>query len=179
MSSKRVIKLAIQLPVPPVPPVTAYLTPAMEAFEALREYYTVRGEPIPQCDLKWYQWELENEKKEMEQFWEEHCETWAVMNAVLSGGDLMDVAIAQGIAREKMKGRPDKSELGPMPEYGTSMFWAWCRKRKEQRLQAEAAIIAAGGTVPPEKPKKPRAPKGSKAKKELVDITAGMGSMTI
>jgi len=44
--------------------------------------------------------------------------------------------------------KDDEDDLGPMPTYGSSEFWAWCRKRKEIRLQKEAEIIAAGGTIP-------------------------------
>jgi hypothetical protein len=35
-------------------------------------------------------------------------------------------------------------------------------KRKKLRLQKEAEIIAAGGTVPAAKPKKPKVPKAPK-----------------
>ena len=49
-----------------------------------------------------------------------------------------------------------------MPTQGTPEFWAWCMKRKKLRLQKEAEIIAAGGTVPAAKPKKPKVPKAPK-----------------
>jgi hypothetical protein len=52
---------------------------------------------------------------------------------------------------------PTEADLGPMPAYGTGEFWAWCAKRKQIRLAKEAAIIAAGGTVPPPKVKKVKA----------------------
>jgi hypothetical protein len=55
-----------------------------------------------------------------------------------------------------------ESDIGPMPAYGTGEFWAWCHKRKQLKLQKEAAIIAAGGTITPAKPKKPRAKKAEK-----------------
>jgi hypothetical protein len=40
-----------------------------------------------------------------------------------------------------------------MPAYGSPEFWSWCRKRKQIRLEKEAAIIAAGGTVKVKKTK--------------------------
>jgi hypothetical protein len=65
-------------------------------------------------------------------------------------------------AQIEEKKKPIKeTDLGPMPSYGTQEFWAWCMKRKKIRLQKEAEIIAAGGTVTV-KPKKPKAPKAPK-----------------
>jgi hypothetical protein len=72
------------------------------------------------------------------------------------------------LAEQEAKKKEPVKELaaddpGPMPEYGTKEFWAWCWRRKAIRLAKEAAIIAAGGTVPPAKVKKPKA-KEPKAK---------------
>ena len=153
------------LPVPPVP--TGLLTKAMEAFEELREYYSSRDEPIPQADIKWFHAELEQEKKDDEAFWAECSVTKAYLDALYRGctEDEIDIAVAKAQIAEKKK--PIKeTDLGPMPSYGTPEFWAWCMKRKKIRLQKEAEIIAAGGTVPPEKPKKPKVPKVPKAQKE-------------
>ena len=153
------------LPVPPVP--TGLLTKAMEAFEELREYYSSRDEPIPQADIKWFHAELEQEKKDDEAFWAECSVTKAYLDALYRGctEDEIDIAVAKAQIEEKKK--PIKeTDLGPMPAYGTPEFWAWCMKRKKIRLQKEAEIIAAGGTVPPEKPKKPKVPKVPKAQKE-------------
>jgi len=159
---KKVLVLQKGLPLPPVP--TGLLTKAMEAFEELREYYEARDEPIPQADIKWFYSELEQEKNENDTFWSECSVTKAYLDAVFKGAtdDEIDIAVAKAKIEEKKK--PIKeTDLGPMPAYGTQEFWTWCMKRKKLRLQKEAEIIAAGGTVPPEKPKKPRKPKVPKA----------------
>jgi hypothetical protein len=149
------------LPVPPVP--TGPLSQAMEAFECMREYYESRNEPIPQSDIKWFNQELEQEKKEIEAFWADCLVTKTYLDAVYGGAtdDEIDIAVAKAQINQKEEDakKPVKeTDLGPMPSYGTQEFWAWCNKRKKIRLQKEAEIIAAGGTVP-EKPKKPRKPK--------------------
>jgi hypothetical protein len=160
---KKVLILQKGLPVPPIP--TGLLTKAMEAFESIREYYESRDEPIPQADIKWLYSELEQEKKDDEAFWANCSVTKAYLDAVFRGctDDEIDIAMAKAQIEEKKK--PIKeTDLGPMPSYGTQEFWAWCMKRKKIRLQKEAEIIAAGGTVTV-KPKKPKAPKASKAPK--------------
>ena len=149
------------LPVPPVP--TGSLTKAMEAFEELREYYSSRDEPIPQADIKWFYAELEQEKKDDEAFWADCSVTKAYLDSLYRGAtvDEIDVAVAKAQIAEKKK--PIKeADIGEMPTQGTPEFWAWCMKRKKLRLQKEAEIIAAGGTVPAAKPKKPKAPKATK-----------------
>ena len=149
------------LPVPPVP--TGSLTKAMEAFESIREYYESRDEPIPQSDIKWFYAELEQEKKEIQEFWANCSVTKVYLDAMYRGctDDQINITVAKAQIEEKKK--PIKeTDIGPMPSYGTQEFWAWCMKRKKLRLQKEAEIIAAGGTVPAAKPKKPKAPKATK-----------------
>jgi len=161
---KKILVLQKSNPVPPVP--TGSLTKAMEAFESIREYYESRDEPIPQADIKWFYNELEQEKKETQEFWANCSVTKAYLDAMYQGctDDQINMTVAKAQIEEKKK--PIKeTDIGPMPSYGTQEFWAWCMKRKKLRLQKEAEIIAAGGTVPPEKPKKPRAPKVQKAPK--------------
>jgi hypothetical protein len=107
-----------------IPPVN--LSPSTlteEAFENVREWRRTHNEKITKEDLEWYYADLEQEKKDAEAF-------KAALEAPVKPED----------------------DLGPMPSHGTPEFWSWCRKRKEIRLQKEAAIIAAGGTI--EKPKK-------------------------
>ena len=160
---RRVIKLKKQEPllsVPPPPLLGIALTQIAEAFEAIREYYAIRGEPIPQEDLKWYQTELALEKKEMDEFWQRCSVTKAIMEETMKSyttGLVDEVALmkVEVEAKALQKSLPiRKEDIGPMPSYGTPEFWAWCHKRKKLRLQEEAAIIAAGGTVKPKAKKK-------------------------
>ena len=145
---------------PPTPPEPH--TKAQEAFEAIREYYAIRNEPIPQADIKWYHEELVLEKKELEDFWKDCSVTKAYLDGMFKGEDEDTLFITVAKAKIEEKAKPIKeSDLGPMPSYGTPEFWAWCHKRKKLRLQKEAEIIAAGGTVPP-----PKAKAKAKAKKE-------------
>ena len=72
---KRTIKIKKGLPVPPPPAAGVYVTKAMEAFEAMREYYEIRSQPIPDEDIKWYHEELAREEAEMKAFWDECCVT--------------------------------------------------------------------------------------------------------
>ncbi len=156
--SKKILVLQKGLPVPPVP--TGSLTKAMEAFESIREYYESRDEPIPQADIKWFYNELEQEKKETQEFWANCSVTKAYLDAMYKGctDDQINMTVAKAQIEEKKK--PIKeTDIGPMPSYGTQEFWAWCMKRKKLRLQKEAEIIAAGGKVPPVKPKKPKVTK--------------------
>lgn len=148
---KTILKLKKKVPPPPAPGV--YITKAMEAFEAIREYYTLRGQQIPDADIKWYEDELIQEKKEMDEFWERCAETKANMECVLRGDDEWKTALAVNAARQKVKALPiQEGDIGPMPEYGTKDFWAWCHKRKKLKEQKDAAIIAAGGVVKVKKP---------------------------
>jgi hypothetical protein len=161
---KKVLILKLNLlPIPPIP--TGPLTKAMEAFEALREYYESRDEPIPQSDIKWFHAELEQEKKDYTEFWADCSVTKATLDAIYRGAteDEIDMAVAKAQIEQKKK--PIKeTDIGPMPPHGTPEFWIWCMKRKKLRLQKEALIIAAGGTVPEVKTK-PRKPK--EVKKQL------------
>lgn len=151
-AKKIILKLKKKVPPPPAPGV--YVTKAMEAFEAIREYYTLRGQQIPETDIKWYEQELIQEKKEMDEFWERCAETKANMECVLRGDDEWTTALAVNAARQKVKALPVREEdIGPMPEYGTKDFWAWCHKRKKLKEQKDAAIVAAGGVVKVKKPK--------------------------
>lgn len=157
VTQKKVLVLQKGLPIPPIP--TGPLTKAMEAFEALREYYESRDEPIPQSDIKWFHAELEQEKKDYTEFWADCSVTKATLDAIYRGAteDEIDMAVAKAQIEQKKK--PIKeTDIGPMPPHGTPEFWIWCHKRKKLRLQKEAAIIAAGGTVPEvkTKPKKPK-----------------------
>ena len=158
--TKKAITLSKKLPIPTF---TEPLTKAMEAFEALREYYESRNEPIPQADIKWIHEELEQEKKADKEFWDDCPVTKAHLDAICRGAtqDELEVAVAKAQIEEKKRPIKD-TDLGPMPSYGTQEFWIWCHKRKQIRLQKEAAIIAAGGTVPEVKPKKPRVKKVEK-----------------
>ena len=154
VKEKVVLKLKKTLPVPPPPAPGVYVTKAMEAFEAIREYYQTRGKIIPQEDIKWYHQELIQEKKEFDEFWERCAETKVNMECVIRGDDEWTTALAVNAARQKVKALPiQEGDIGPMPEYGTKDFWAWCHKRKKLKEQKEAAIVAAGGKVKEKKPK--------------------------
>ena len=149
---KTILKLKKKVPPPPAPGV--YITKAMEAFEAIREYYTLRGQQIPDADIKWYEDELIQEKKEMDEFWERCAETKANFDCIIRGDDEWATALAINAARQKVKALPiQEGDIGPMPEYGTKDFWAWCHKRKKLKEQKDAAIVAAGGVVKEKKPK--------------------------
>ena len=148
------------LPLPPVPPPTAHLTKTMEAFEAMREYYAALGQEPTQADIRWYLDELEVEKKEMDAFWLENKVTKVVIEAICRGASLDEIMAVETAAMSGVAPRPvTEADLGPMPAYGTGEFWAWCAKRKKIRLEKEAAIIAAGGTVPAPKKRVPKVPK--------------------
>ena len=156
---KKVLKLKKNLlPIPPIPPQTADLSKTMEAFEAIREYYAALGQEPTQSDIAWYHAELEAEKKELDAFWSENKVVKLVLEAICRGATeeeliQIETAASVGVAPRP----PTEADLGPMPAYGTGEFWAWCAKRKQIRLAKEAAIIAAGGTVPPPKVKKAKA----------------------
>ena len=146
-----------KLPVPPVPSPGTYMTKTMESFESLREYYTLRNSPIPQSDIKWYNEELEREKKEFDEFWARCAATKACIEGPQRGDDEWTIALAVNAARQAEKKMPIlETDIGAMPAYGTAEFWAWCSKRKRLKSQKEAAMIAAGIPVPPAKVKKPR-----------------------
>lgn len=144
----RVIKVKT-LSVPPVNQNPVGLTE--EAFENLREWRLSHGQEICQEDLKWYYAELEEDKKKMETYLTENPSYKAMIDSVAQGFSDEQREAATAEAKKK---EPVSDDLGPMPEYGSKEFWAWCRKRKEIRLKKEAAIIAAGGTVPAPKKKK-------------------------
>ena len=157
MATRKPIKIK-NIPIPQV----AYTTMASETFEGLREYYASRQEPIPQSDIQWYIDELAREKKELEDFWKTCPATKAILDAVARGEDELGMLIADQEGKKEQANVPAPIDMdpGPMPAYGTKDFWAWCHRRKQIRLKKEAAIIAAGGTVPPQKVKKPRSKKG-------------------
>jgi len=153
-AKKTILKVKKKLPIPPPPAPGVYVTKAMEAFEAIREYYATRGQQIPEADIKWYQEELVQEKKEMDAFWERCAETKVNMECVFRGDDEWTTQLAVNAARQKVKALPiQESDIGPMPEYGTRDFWTWCHKRKKLKEQKDAAIVAAGGVVKVKKPK--------------------------
>lgn len=129
------------LTVPPPPPYGYALTKAGEAFEALREYYETRDEPISQADLRWYQEEIEQEKKDRIEFWSYCAITEAIMDATIRGiNDEVTLMKIEMEAKKKQKSMPIReSDIGPMPTYGSPEFWAWCRKRKQLKEQKEAS----------------------------------------
>lgn len=152
---KTIIKLKKQVVVPPPPAPGVYVTKAMEAFEAIREYCLLNNVSITDEHVKWYQEELLQEKKEMDEFWERCAETKVNMECVLRGDDDWTTDLAINAARQKVKTLPiQEGDIGPMPEYGTKDFWAWCHKRKKLKEQKEAVIVAAGGVIKEKKPKK-------------------------
>ena len=156
---KKVLKLKKNLlPLPPVPTQTAHLTKTMEAFEAMRAYYAASGQEPTQSDIAWYIAELEAEKKELDAFWSENKVVKLVLEAICRGATEEELDQIEAVASVGVAPRPlTEADLGPMPAYGSGEFWAWCAKRKQIRLAKEAAIIAAGGTVPPPKVKKIKA----------------------
>ena len=155
----RSIKIS-SLPVPPIPGPSDLVTKAMEAFESIREYYTQRGLRIPQSDIKWFYEEQKREKAEYDEFWSRCASTRAFIDGILSGHDDWTITLAMNAAREAEKKMPIlETDIGPMPEHGTREFWAWCHKRKKLKEQKQAAIIAAGGTLPVPKAVKPKKPK--------------------
>ena len=139
-----VLKNALPVPLPPAP--GAYVTKAMEAFENIREYCRMNGVQISQADIKWYHEELALEKKEFDEFWERCSVTKAISDAIARGDDMDAVLMAEAKAKLTEKKEPIReSDIGEMPAHGTREFWAWCMKRKQLRLQKEAAIVASGG----------------------------------
>jgi len=160
---KRSIKIKKGLPVPPPLSPNAPCSKAAEAFEMIREYYAERDEPIPDEDIKWFHEEMKREEATTKALWEDCNVTKAIFDAAARGATEDEIWIAEAAAKVVEKKRPlTESDIGEMPEYGTREFWAWCNKRKQLRLEKEAAIIAAGGTVKPQKEKKPRAKKAEK-----------------
>ena len=110
-------------------------------------------------NLRYYE-ELAQEKKEYDEFWARCAVTKACIDGTLRGDDDWTIDLAMNAARQEVKKLPiQESDIGLMPAHGTGEFWAWCRKRKLLKEQKHAAIIAAGGTVPPLKPKQPKQPK--------------------
>jgi hypothetical protein len=135
-----------------IPPVN--LSPCSlteEAFENIRQWRLDHDEKITQDDLKWYYAALEEDKKECEAYFQENPTYKAMLDSVEKGYSDEQREAAEKAVR---KVEPLDDDPGPMPEYGSKEFWAWCRLRKMIRLKKEAAIIAAGGTVPPPKVKK-------------------------
>jgi hypothetical protein len=151
---RKVLKLKKKIPIPPPPAAGAYMTKATEAFEAIRDYCRINSIAISEADIKWYHEELALEKKEMDEFWERCSVTKAAFDAFARGEDINGIILAEAKAKLTEKKEPlRESDIGEMPAYGTREFWAWCMKRKQLRLQKEAAIIAAGGTIPAKKVK--------------------------
>ena len=138
VEKRPVIKLKKPLlAVPPAPPYGYALTKAGEEFEALREYYETRDEPIPQADLRWYQEEIEQEKKNHIEFWSYCAITEAIMEATMHGiTDEIALIKIEMEAKKKQKTLPIReSDIGPRPTYGSPEFWSWCRKRKQLKEQ--------------------------------------------
>lgn len=153
--TKRILSKKPLLAVPPLPASGIYVTKAMEAFEIIREYYGSRNMKIPQEEIKWFHAELQQEKKDFNEFWEKCIVTKVIAEGVFRGDDEWTIQLAENAAKQKVKALPvQESDIGPMPDYGTKDFWAWCHKRKKLKEQKEAAIIAAGGTLPVKKVKK-------------------------
>ena len=140
VEKRPVIKLKKPLLEVPTPPPYGYaITKAGEAFEALREYYETRDEPIPQSDLRWYQQELEQEKKDHIEFWSYCAITEAIMEATMRGvTDEIALMKIEMEAKKRQKTLPIReSDIGPMPTYRSPEFWSWCRKRKQLNEQKE------------------------------------------
>jgi hypothetical protein len=128
---------------------------ATEIFLILRDYYESKGATVAEEDVKWYKEELEREKKELATFWEDCSVTKACLDAFARGETDEVIEQIQEKAKKEEKKKPlTEGDLGEKPAYGTPEFWAWARKSKQLRLQKEAAIIAAGGTVAVKKVKK-------------------------
>lgn len=145
---RRILKGKPLITIPPIPSPHTSLTPAMEAFEAIRHYCSTNGLPIQQSDINWYHAELKREQAEMDAFWERCAITKAGFDSFARGDDEWAAALALNTAKQKVKAMPiQESDIGPMPPMKSKEFWAWCALRKKLRLQKEAAIIAAGGVV--------------------------------
>ena len=128
---------------------------ATEAFLILRDYYDSKGTTVTEEDIKWYKEELERENKELAVFWEDCSVTKACLDAFARGETDEVIEQLHEKAKKEEKKKPlTEGDLGEKPAFGTPEFWAWARKSKQLRLQKEAAIIAAGGTVPVKKVKK-------------------------
>lgn len=133
---KKTLKVKPVLEIPKAP----YYSKALEAFTIIQEYYEAIDEPIPRSEIQWYIDELKTEKCEDDAFWEECSLTKAYLDATFAGEDV-DIAVATAaMAKASISKKPKESDLGPMPPYGSPEFWAWCRKRKQIRLQNEAAV---------------------------------------
>ena len=129
VKAKMVLKLKPELAIPQ----PAYISMTVEVFMIMQEYYSILDEPIPRSDIQWYIDELKREKEVEDIFWDNCSVTRAFLNASIAGDDV-DVAVA--LARIAEKKKPIKeSDIGEMPAYGSPEFWAWCRKRKQFRLQ--------------------------------------------
>jgi len=128
---------------------------ATEAFLIMCEYYESKGTCPSQEDIQWYKEELEREGKEVAAFWEDCSVTKACLDA-FTRGETEEVlnAVYEKAKKEEKKKPLTEGDLGEKPAFGTPEFWTWARKSKQLRLQKEAAIIAAGGTVPVKKVKK-------------------------
>jgi uncharacterized protein YneR len=128
---------------------------ATEVFLILRDYYESKGTTVTEEDVKWYKEELERENKELAAFWEDCSVTKACLDAFARGETDEVIQQVQEKAKKEEKKKPlTEGDLGEKPAFGTPEFWAWAHKSKQLRLQKEAAIIAAGGTVPVKKVKK-------------------------
>lgn len=133
---KKVLKLKKPAnPLPP-PPTTdpVFWDKETDIIESVREYYASRDEPVPVAEVDFLLKMLEHMKTE---------------DPYAPPQWLVDAAKA---AEEKEAADPYK-DLGPMPPHGTKEFWSWCWKRKALKAKHDAAIIAAGGTVPARKAK--------------------------
>ena len=124
-------------------------TESGQIFEQMRIWRVNHGEEITKEDVAWYNEALEQEKKDNEKFLDDNPTIREMLNAVAQGKTDEERDEAEKKVRKALP-----EELGPMPSYGSSEFWAWCRRRKEIRLEKEAAIIAAGGTIEVKKTKK-------------------------
>jgi len=141
----------VKLRVPPVDPNPMTLTG--QIFEEIRTWRLNHNEAITKEDLQWYYDALEQDKKDEIQFFEANPTVKAMIDSIIEGKTEEERDKAENSVRKE-----DPNDLGPMPSYGTPEFWSWCRRRKQIRLEKEAAIIAAGGTVEVKKPKKTKKP---------------------
>jgi hypothetical protein len=135
-----------------VAPVPAYTitdpeSRATEAFLLVRDYYESKGTCVTEEDIQWYKEELERERKEVAEFWEDCSVTKACLDAFTRGEteEIMN-AVYEKAKKEEKKKPLAEGDLGEKPPFGTPEFWAWARKSKQLRIQKEAAA-AAGGDV--------------------------------
>ena len=136
---KRALKMKKAAPLPPPPTRDeACWDKETDIIESVRRYYEEREEPIPATEVDFLFKMLEHMKTE---------------DPAAPPQWLVDAQKAI----EEREGADPYRDLGPMPPHGTKEFWAWCWKRKALKAKHDAAILAAGGTLPVKKGRKAKA----------------------